>query len=340
MVSRLLRRAKAALGEAASGLKEAFRSRVRSRPQAVPAVAPDRPPQEPAGPRRIEGGLWTARQHVAKRTGAQGRRVLEALQASMADDPACEAAGRTARGGPAAVEAGYPPGRERRVLENDPVPAPEKLLSLFEPHTQVIPRFKAGKPVEFGRKIRLDEVEGGIITGYSVLEKGGGQDQPHLGESLAKHKNLFGRSTSAAGGGPWDVLVGQRATGEGVRAIKHVALPHVGKAPPERRAEEKGASIQGGLQVPSGDRGPDPRAEARLWVEAEPVPRRAWDGPVGGLGSGGPQPVEGLGSGVELGKVGGSGRRDRSDLAGFRRWPRSQPTCPLQRGTSQFRTAN
>ena len=54
---------------------------------------------------------------------------------------------------------------ERRVLGDEPVPAGEKLLSLFEPHTQVIPRFKAGKPVEFGRKIRLDEVEGGIITG-------------------------------------------------------------------------------------------------------------------------------------------------------------------------------
>ena len=36
------------------------------------------------------------------------------------------------------------------------------------------PRFKAGKPVEFGRKIHLDEVEGGIIVGYSVLGKGGG----------------------------------------------------------------------------------------------------------------------------------------------------------------------
>jgi len=44
------------------------------------------------------------------------------------------------------------------------VPAPEKPLSLFEPHTQVVPRFKAGKTVEFGRKIRLVEVEGGIIT--------------------------------------------------------------------------------------------------------------------------------------------------------------------------------
>lgn len=64
----------------------------------------------------------------------------------------------------------------RRVLENDPVPSGEKLVSLFEPHTQVIPRFKAGAAVEFGRKIRLDEVEEGTISGFTVLEQGGGQD--------------------------------------------------------------------------------------------------------------------------------------------------------------------
>ena len=51
----------------------------------------------------------------------------------------------------------------------------EKVLSLFEPHTQVVPRFKAGKSVEFGRKIRLDQVEGGIITDHAVLEQAGGQ---------------------------------------------------------------------------------------------------------------------------------------------------------------------
>src|SRR5439155_2258212 len=81
----------------------------------------------------------------------------------------------------------------RRVLEDDPVPSNEKLVSLFEPHTQVIPRFKAGRPAEFGRKLRLDEVEGGIITGYRILEKGGGQDQEHLGDALADHRRKFGR---------------------------------------------------------------------------------------------------------------------------------------------------
>jgi len=128
---------------------------------------------------------------------------------------------------------------ERRVLENDPVPSPEKLLSLSEPHTQVVPRFKAGKPVEFGRTIRLDEVEGGIITGYSILEQGGGQDQEHLADSLANHAQQFGRAPRvlAADRGMSSASNERLATEAG---IKDVALPRVGKATAERRAGEKG----------------------------------------------------------------------------------------------------
>src|SRR5215470_10919098 len=38
-----------------------------------------------------------------------------------------------------------------------------KVLSLFEPHTQVIRKGKAHKPNEFGRLVRIDEVENGIV---------------------------------------------------------------------------------------------------------------------------------------------------------------------------------
>lgn len=54
----------------------------------------------------------------------------------------------------------------RRVLEGEQVPAQEKILSLFEPHTMIITRRKVGKPREFGRKVLIDEVDGGIISRY------------------------------------------------------------------------------------------------------------------------------------------------------------------------------
>src|SRR6266702_8550963 len=57
-----------------------------------------------------------------------------------------------------------------RVLEGKKVPSEQKVLSLFEPHTRAIPRHKGGAQVEFGRHVILDEVEGGIVTRYEILE--------------------------------------------------------------------------------------------------------------------------------------------------------------------------
>jgi len=43
-----------------------------------------------------------------------------------------------------------------------------KVLSLFEPHTVAIRKGKAHKPTEFGRLVRLAEVENGIVSQYEV----------------------------------------------------------------------------------------------------------------------------------------------------------------------------
>jgi IS5 family transposase len=251
VVSRLLRRAKAALGEAATGLKEAFRSRVRTvrkLSQQLHRIARRKNEKGREALKAAYGRLVA----TAKRTGAQGRRVLEALR-GHADDPGTRRLAEQFGEVLPRLKQGIRQA-ERRVLEDDPVSSGEKLLSLFEPHTQVVPRFKAGKPVEFGRKIRLDEVEGGIITGYSILEKGGGQDQEHLADSLANHKEQFGRSPRllAADRGMSSARNERLAKEAG---IKNVALPHVGKASESRRAEEKGPRFKEGYKFRAGIEG-------------------------------------------------------------------------------------
>jgi IS5 family transposase len=251
VVSRLLRRARAVLGEAATGLKEAFRSRVRAvrvLSQRLHRIA-RRKNQEGREALKAAYGRLVA---IAKRTGAQGRRVLDVLR-GHGDDPAARRLAERLGEVLPRLKQGVRQA-ERRVLENDPVPAPEKLLSLFEPHTQVIPRFKAGKPAEFGRKLRLDEVEGGIIAGYKVLDRGGGQDQPYLADALGDHRSRFGR--------PPRLLAADRgmASAEDERlareaGVKHVAPPHVGKAPPGRRAEERSRRFREGYRFRAGIEG-------------------------------------------------------------------------------------
>ena len=80
---------------------------------------------------------------------------------------------------------------QRRVFESESVPASEKLVSIFEPHTAVIRRGKAAKPTEFGRKVWLSEVEGGIVSGYRILD-GNPDDTRQIGPELDHHTHLFG----------------------------------------------------------------------------------------------------------------------------------------------------
>jgi len=79
----------------------------------------------------------------------------------------------------------------RRVLEGEAVPNDEKLFSIFEPHTELLIRGKAGKPVEFGHMIQIQQVEEKFITDYTVFERRP-TEPALLAPALASHRALFG----------------------------------------------------------------------------------------------------------------------------------------------------
>jgi transposase, IS5 family len=60
----------------------------------------------------------------------------------------------------------------RRVLKKEQVPNQEKLFSIFEPHTQLYKRGKAGEPVQFGRLVLIYEDAAGFITHSYLLSRG------------------------------------------------------------------------------------------------------------------------------------------------------------------------
>ena len=114
---------------------------------------------------------------------------------------------------------------------------PEKILSLFEPHTVVIRKGKPHKPNEFGRLVRLDEVENGIVSGYEV-SAGNRADQQQWAPALEHHVALFGRAPrlAAADRGYWSTHNEEVAAEMGV---KHVVLPARGPLSAERAVREK-----------------------------------------------------------------------------------------------------
>lgn len=81
----------------------------------------------------------------------------------------------------------------RRVLQGEQVPTAEKVYSIFEPHTDLIKRGKAQKPVEFGHKVFLAESAQGLITDYQVLD-GNPSDTFHVPPSLERHQQTFQHS--------------------------------------------------------------------------------------------------------------------------------------------------
>ena len=49
--------------------------------------------------------------------------------------------------------------------------SPGKIVSLFEPHTEIIRKGKAGKPTEFGKMVKIQEAEQQIVTHYEVYDR-------------------------------------------------------------------------------------------------------------------------------------------------------------------------
>ena len=83
----------------------------------------------------------------------------------------------------------------RRVIEEESVPNEEKLFSVFEPHTELLKRGKAGKPIEFGHMIQIQQVEEKFITDYGVYKKKPVEPEL-LATALDSHRSLFGVNPS------------------------------------------------------------------------------------------------------------------------------------------------
>lgn len=126
----------------------------------------------------------------------------------------------------------------RRVLQGRAVPARDKVVSLFEPHTAIICRGKAQpKETEFGCKVWFGEVDGGLISEYRLLT-GNPPDERQVLASVRHHRQLFGRAPRELSGdrGTYSPENEQQARQLGVR---RVCLPKPGHKTARRRRQEK-----------------------------------------------------------------------------------------------------
>jgi IS5 family transposase len=79
---------------------------------------------------------------------------------------------------------------QRRVLQGESVPAEEKLVSIFEPHTDIIR--KDGRDTYYGHKVTLTGGKSGLILDW-VVEDGNPADSTLFVRMLDRQNDLYGR---------------------------------------------------------------------------------------------------------------------------------------------------
>ncbi len=141
----------------------------------------------------------------------------------------------------------------RRIMDGEKVPNEEKIFSIFEPHTELLKRGKASKPIEFGHMVAIQQVQSKFITDYEVFEKKP-VDYTLVEPALESHKKTFGQ--------PPKELSADKGFYESMARIKEleqeievVAIAKKGSRTEEETAREKTEAFRLGQKFRAGIEG-------------------------------------------------------------------------------------
>jgi len=112
----------------------------------------------------------------------------------------------------------------------------DKLLSLFEPSTEVIRKGKAGKPNEFGKLVKLQEAEQQIITAYVVYDTRP-SDSDLVIPALDMHEQVFARVPRLVAGDAAFYSGTNEATAH-AKGVTRVCIPNRSTQSAERTREQ------------------------------------------------------------------------------------------------------
>jgi DDE family transposase len=112
-----------------------------------------------------------------------------------------------------------------------------KLLSIFEPHTEVIRKGKANKPNEFGKLVLVQEAENQIVTHYQVCEQRPA-DSTLLEGCLEQHVEQFGRAPESVAADPGFFSAANESKAEQM-GVGRVSIPSHDTKSPARKQRQK-----------------------------------------------------------------------------------------------------
>jgi len=129
----------------------------------------------------------------------------------------------------------------------------DKLVSVFEPQTEVIRKGKTSKPTEFGKMVKIQEAENQIITSYAVYEKRP-NDSDLLVKAVEEHCNRLGQvpdlvAADAAFHSPTHKAAIQKM------GVKHISVPNRPTKDPALRKIQKTRWFRKGQKWRTGSEG-------------------------------------------------------------------------------------
>jgi transposase, IS5 family len=128
-----------------------------------------------------------------------------------------------------------------------------KLLSLFEPSTEVIRKGKAAKPNEFGKMVKLQEAENQIVIDYEVYDRRP-NDSDLLIAAIETHQARLGRPPRLVAADAAFYSTKNEATAK-AKGVKRVCIPNRSTKSPERKREQKKRWFRNGQKWRTGCEG-------------------------------------------------------------------------------------
>src|SRR3981189_1067016 len=139
-----------------------------------------------------------------------------------------------------------------RIFRGD-THAEGKILSLFEPSTEIIRKGKAGKPNEFGKMVKLQEAEDQIVIDYEVYDRRP-SDSDLMIAAIETHRAMLGRPPHMVAADAAFYSAKNEAAGKAL-GVKRVCIPNRSTKSPERKREQRKRWFRNGQKWRTGCEG-------------------------------------------------------------------------------------
>jgi len=247
VLTRLMKRVETAVG----GLRQKVRDRMRTVRGKVVAIAISSRRKGPEGEQQ-------RKKHYEKLVKVVGQVVNQARRVCTQVEQMSKSKQAQAR--PAIEQIKTMTDRTKQVLRQTKArvfggntKVPDKVVSVFEPHTEVIRKGKASKPTEFGKMVKIQEAENQVIIHYEVFDEKP-NDADLLVESVNIHEERLERTPDlvAADAGFYS---GANEKALEAAGVKRISVPNRGTKSEARRQKQRERWFKNGQRWRTGSEG-------------------------------------------------------------------------------------